>query len=107
MAPERVRGESDPNDPRGDVYSLGVLLYETLTGRQPFRGRGWSSLIRKVLDKPATPPRQLVRSIPAELEAICLKAMAKDPAQRYATAGELAAALRAFLAPAPREGFWK
>jgi Ca-activated chloride channel family protein len=106
-APECLSGAAGPPDPRSDVYRLGVLLYQILTGQLPFRGRGLRSLICKILDKPPTPPHRLVRSIPADLEAICLKAMAKDPDQRYATAGELATALRAFLTPARRDRFWK
>ncbi len=64
-------------------------------------------MFQKVLDHKPTPPRRLVRSIPAELEAICLKAMAKNPDDRYPTAAELAGALRQFLKPRARKGFWK
>ena len=106
MAPERVRCEVDIRDPRCEVYALGVVLYQILTGKTPFSGTV-SEILRKVLNEKPKPPRRLVRSIPAALEAICVKAIAKDAAKRYATAGELAAALRGFLTPARRKGFWK
>jgi serine/threonine protein kinase len=107
MAPERLQATTAHGDPRSDVYSLGALLYEILTGQPPFRGTGLADLLPQILKQPPTPPRRVVRSIPAELETICLKAMAKSPDQRYQTAGELAAALGAFLKPRRRQGFWK
>jgi Ca-activated chloride channel family protein len=107
LAPERLKAMSALGDARGDVYSLGVLLYEILTGRPPFRGTTVRTLLPRILDQPPTPPRRVVRSIPAELETICLKAMAKEPLQRYQTAGELAVALGEFLKPRRRKGFWK
>src|SRR5262249_21592388 len=67
-APECLGGAAGPPDPRRDVYSLGVLLYQILTGQLPFRGHGLRSLIRKILDKPPTPPHRVVRSIPSDLE---------------------------------------
>ena len=105
MAPEHIRGE--PVDPRGDVYGLGVVLYEALTNNRPFSGSSVVQVFEQVLNQTPKPPRRIVRSIPAALEAICLKAMAKDPAQRHDTAGDLAAALRAFLEPPRHRGFWK
>jgi Ca-activated chloride channel family protein len=106
MAPEQVRGEVGPRDPRSEIYHLGALLYELLTGQPPFRGEG-TEVCARILNESPIPPRRVVRSIPAGLESICMKAIAKDPAARYATAGELAAALRGFLAPARRKSFWK
>jgi serine/threonine protein kinase len=107
MAPERLAATTPHGDARSDVYSLGVLLYESLTGQPPFRGTSLADLLPKILNQPPTPPRQIVRSIRADLEAICLKAMARSPEQRYQTAGELAAALGEFLKPRRRKGFWK
>ena len=83
-----------------------MLLYELLTGQPLFRGGG-IELISQIMKETPKSPRRLVRSIPAALETICLKAIARDTAARYASAGELAAALRGFLAPARRKGFWK
>ncbi len=103
-APEHLRSPVGPHQRPGDIYALGVILYEILTGRAPFEGGG--EIIEKVLAVAAIPPRQIDRTIPARLEVICLKAMAKDPAARYATAGEMAAALREYLKPR-RKAFWK
>ena len=105
-APERLRDDVGILHVPSEVYTLGVILYEIMTGRRPFPGEG-PNLIRQIEQDEPKPPRRLVRSIPAALEAICLKAMAKDQGARYSTAGELAAALRGFLAPAKRKGFWK
>src|SRR5262249_13518363 len=87
-------------DGRGDVYSLGVVLYEVLTGALPFRGDA-ASVLRRVLGEEPTPPRRLRRDIPQDLETICLKAMAKERADRYATAAALADDLRRFLQGRP------
>jgi Ca-activated chloride channel homolog len=106
LAPERVRGGA-LGDRRSEVYALGVILYEIMTGALPYTGARLPELLHMILNDDPKRPRQHVRSIPAALEAICLKAIAKDPAVRYSTAGELAAALRGFLAPARRKGFWK
>jgi Ca-activated chloride channel family protein len=106
-APERVRGEARSFDPRSDLYSLGIVLYQILTGQLPFSGDRIVELLRKIVDEEPKRPRQILRSIPAALEVICLKAIAKDRADRYGTAGELAAALRGFLAPARRNWFWR
>ncbi len=106
MAPERCRGEVGLGDTQSEVYALGVILYEITTGVLPFTGSIAEIFARKQKDEPR-PPRRLVRSIPVALETVCLKAMARDRTARYATAGELAAALRGFLAAAERKGFWK
>ena len=105
--PEWLNGEVDTFDPRGNVYSLGVILYLLLTGRPPFGdGQGVEVMVREILGGLPKPPRRLKRSIPAELEAICLKAMARDPSARYTTAQEFAEALIGFLKP-QRKAFWK
>jgi WD40 repeat protein/serine/threonine protein kinase/tetratricopeptide (TPR) repeat protein len=98
MAPERFDGRSDP---RSDVYSLGATLYELLTLRPPFREPNRVKLIEQVLRQDPTPPRQLDRRIPRDLETIVLKAMAREPSRRYATAGALAEDLDRFLAGRP------
>ncbi len=90
MAPEQAAGHSARVGPAADIYSLGGLLYFLLTGQPPLPGRGLSATLGLVGQQPPTPPRQLNPQIPAELEAICLTCLEKDPARRYSSASALA-----------------
>ena len=98
MAPEQFSGQSDA---RSDVYSLGLTLYELLTLRPAFDDASRSGLIAKITHGEPPRPRKLDPAIPRDLETIVLKAMARDPQDRYRTAGELAADLECFLEDRP------
>jgi serine/threonine protein kinase len=97
MSPEQVRGEGHRIDGRSDIFSLGVVLYELLTGRRPFKGESHAEVLRQVVAAEPRPPRQIDDTIPKELERIVLKALSKRATERYTTARDLAEDLRHFL----------
>jgi tetratricopeptide (TPR) repeat protein len=117
MPPEQAAGQLDQIGFESDVYSLGAILYEILTGVPPFGDlwAAWNSteahaatlerLLKTMRESAPTRPRQLDRSVPAALEAVCLKAVAKQPSERYAQASELAAEIQRWLADEPVAAF--
>ena len=100
MSPEQGQGE--PGDARSDIYALGVLLYQLCTGQVPFDADTPYAIILKHITAPLPPPRTLRPDLPEAVERVILKAMAKDPAGRFQTAGDMARAVRAAFEPAAR-----
>jgi serine/threonine protein kinase/formylglycine-generating enzyme required for sulfatase activity len=103
MSPEQARREGHRVDGRSDIFSLGVVLYELLTGRLPFLTDTLQELLEQITSMEARPPRQWDDTIPKELERICLKALSKRASERYSTAKDMADDLRHFLAAASVE----
>jgi hypothetical protein len=96
MAPEQARGEGERIDPRTDVFALGGVLYFLLTGRPPYRTSSKKLSLEQAKEASFSRPRSVNSKIPRRLERICLKAMGASPSNRYASAGELASALRSY-----------
>src|SRR5262249_41375121 len=115
MAPEQARGRNEEVGRTADVYALGVILYECITGRLPLQGSNPADTLDQLLTKDAVKPEELVPSVPRDLSTIGLKCLRKEPERRYGSALELAEDLRRYLddqpilarSESPRERFAK
>ncbi|MEX0586440.1 MAG: serine/threonine-protein kinase, partial [Pirellulales bacterium] len=101
MAPEQAMGKADAVGPSVDIYALGAMLYEMLTGRPPFRAEAVAETQRQLISDEPVPPSRLNAKVPRDLETICLKCLQKDPQRRYHTPAELSADLERFLRHEP------
>ena len=101
MSPEYQSGHWEVVRPTSDVHSLGATLYYLLTGNPPYTGESWAEVLRRMDEGLLTPPRHLNPSIPKSLGAVCLKALAPKPGDRYSTAAQLAQEIERSLADEP------
>jgi WD40 repeat protein/tRNA A-37 threonylcarbamoyl transferase component Bud32 len=101
MPPEQASGQFSSTTPSADIYSLGALLYHLITGRPPFQGETLHEILLQVQTTAPISPRRLNPSVPVDLQTICLKCLQKEPARRYASAGELADELGRYLENQP------
>jgi serine/threonine protein kinase len=101
MSPEQAAGQSHWATPQTDIYSLGVMLYQLLTKRLPFTAKNLEEVLLQIRERVPAPPRTIDDKIPKGVEDVCRKAMAKNPADRYTTAADMAADLRAAMAVQP------
>ena len=101
LPPEWAAGTARSPTTAGDVYGVGAILYQLLTGDPPHQANQLTTLLRQIADQPVTPPRQVDPTVPRDLEIICLKALARDPDHRYLSAHEMAEDLRLWLAGRP------
>jgi serine/threonine protein kinase len=101
IAPEQLAGLGRVSDPRVDIWGLGVMLYEILAGKHPFAAKDIAAIYRKIRDADPEPPSAVAPDVSPEIEKVCLQALAKDPAERYQTAGAFGEDIRRFLRGEP------